>query len=98
IIDVDSPVVIVDGRIVENPHYKFRRGAAAVNRMREDRVSRAAAPVYEPTPTVIQEVPEPVAEVMSDTEQVERISSEGYDKVEMKIGDVQIKFWKKDTE
>lgn len=99
-VDTDSPFVIVNGRIVENPYYKFRKGnkenivtedesiTPGINEVKT-RSSAAGRPSF--TPPNIQ----------TESSEGYKVSEEqpmGYEKVEMKIGDVKIKFWKKDNE
>ncbi len=201
-VNVDSPFMIIDGNIVENPNYKFRKGPKEEEKSKEDlqdssvyvmnsgslseldkdnTLTGAAEPVFEVTPKeekIIEEITREVkeeikntsslptsdeleeimdsdtssdvdvsavSEVMGDneddiiidkgkyntaninelrelakdydpsisavseietedTEQVSVIEPEPieeenpYEKVEMKIGDVEIKFWKKDND
>ncbi len=93
-VDVDSPFIIVNGRIVENPNYKFRKG---IDYYETDRIVavRAEEPKKDPEP-----VSDYGLELDNFDEQatVSELSQNGFEKVEMKIGDVQIKFWKRDND
>lgn len=93
-VDVDSPFIIINGRIVENPNYKFRKG---IDYYETDRIVAVSA--EEP-----KKAPEPVSDYGLDSDDsdeqtaVSELSQDGFEKVEMKIGDVQIKFWKRDND
>lgn len=93
-VDVDSPFIIINGRIVENPNYKFRKG---IDYYETDRI--AAVRAEKPKKDL-----EPVSDYGLDSDgsdeqtTVSELSQNGFEKVEMKIGDVQIKFWKRDND
>ncbi len=101
-VDTDSPFIIVDGRIVENPYYKFRKGTKkettedatpipeGIYVMKSRKPSSSGRPSFAP-PTHRTQTKAPADTKITDEEN-------GYETVEMKIGDVQIKFWKKDNE
>lgn len=100
--DTDSPFIIVNGRIVENPYYKFKKGErnnipdsgsqmeSGVYVMKSRNPSVAGRPSFSPPN---RNVPERKVQATDEDKQ-----GSGYEKVEMKIGDVQIKFWKKDKD
>lgn len=92
-VDVDSPFIIVNGRIVENPNYKFRKG---IDYYETERI--AASRVAEPVAEVKKEIDTLDFNEDSDSVTVSELAPNGFEKVEMKIGDVQIKFWKRDND
>lgn len=109
-VDTDSPFVIVNGRIVENPHYKFKKGTkkestegsaqidSGVYVVRSRNPSLTGKPNFIPPNKRISE-PKEQTSLAQHAEKTEPSNADsGYEKVEMKIGDVQIKFWKKDNE
>ncbi len=94
-IDIDSPFIIIDGKIVENPNYKFRKGVGSQNQVTRDWskgvVHENEQTLYTPP---VQE--KKVVEISNNS--APEVSSDGFEKVEMKIGDVQIKFWKREND
>ncbi len=109
-VDTDSPFVIVNGRIVENPHYKFKKGTkkestegaaqidSGVYVVRSRNPSLAGKPNFIPPNKRISEPKEQTSHPQHSEKKEVLNTDTGYEKVEMKIGDVQIKFWKKDNE
>ncbi len=103
--DTDSPFIIVNGRIVENPYYKFKRGVkdglpegntqidSSVYVMKSRNPNTSGRPSFSPPN---RNITPPLKKAPSAEEPKQE--STGYEKVEMKIGDVQIKFWKKDKD
>lgn len=118
-LDVDSPYIIVNSRIVENPYYKFRKGAkeeipdsaqdmsGGVYVMKTRNPSTTGRPSFAPpSRTISADRQEQAAiqphdnqpEVVKDAAADPAASPDGYEKVEMNIGDVKIRFWKKDND
>lgn len=108
-VDTDSPFIIVNGRIVENPYYKFRRGGKdddltssgpignGVYFIKGRNPSMSGRPNFSAPPSVpAQPAPknEPAEAGKPDDGSAD---PNGYERVEMQIGDVQIKFWKKEN-
>ncbi|NLW69898.1 MAG: DUF5317 family protein [Eubacteriaceae bacterium] len=106
-IDIESPYIIKDGNIVENPYYKFKKNPIVkplevVERITEER-SRTVSetPVPREEPKIAPRIDEITIETIEPTEKV-REDDDDYDEddgignVEMKIGDVQITFFRKD--
>ena len=100
----------MNGRIVENPHYKFKKGTkkestegsaqidSGVYVVRSRNPSLTGKPNFIPPNKRISE-PKEQTSLAQHAEKTEPSNADsGYEKVEMKIGDVQIKFWKKDNE
>ncbi len=103
-VDTESPFIIVNGRIVENPYYKFKKGSrndlpedntqmgTGVYVMQSRQPNNSGKPSFSPPRK--NNVPPNKNTNITETE----ATDSGYEKVEMKIGDVQIKFWKKDKD
>ena len=106
-VDNESPFIIVNGRIVENPYYKFKKGSrkdlpedntqmgTGVYVMQSRQPNNSGKPSFSP-PKQNTMPPKPPKQNTNITET--QATDSGYEKVEMKIGDVQIKFWKKDKD
>ncbi len=112
-VDTDSPFIIVNGRIVENPYYKFRRGVkvdssspaeqigSGVYVMKSRNPSIAGRPSFAPASKMTEQnkpKSQPSVKISKITEDEDSDDDKKYEKVEMQIGDVQIKFWKKDND
>ena len=105
-VDTESPFIIVNGRIVENPYYKFKKGSrkdlpeddsqmgTGVYVMQSRQPNNSGKPSFSPPKK--NNMP-PNIKTNTNINETEAADS-GYEKVEMKIGDVQIKFWKKDKD
>ena len=106
-IDTDSPYIIKDGKIIENPYYKFKKTSPVKPLDFVERFSRTRSQAggYQPAESRKTE-PEPETPRRSRYEEItfDKIYSsdsssnekEPVGNVEMKIGDVQITFYKKD--
>ena len=107
-VDTESPFIIVNGRIVENPYYKFKKGSrkdlpednsqmgTGVYVMQSRQPNNSGKPSFSP-PKKNNVPPNTKTNINTNITEAETTDS-GYEKVEMKIGDVQIKFWKKDKD
>lgn len=95
-IDIDSPFIIIDGKIVENPNYKFRKGVGQQSQVVARDWSKGVVHENEQTPYTPPVQEKKVVEISNNIEP--EVSSDGFEKVEMKIGDVQIKFWKREND
>ena len=105
-VDTESPFIIVNGRIVENPYYKFKKGSrkdlpeddsqmgTGVYVMQSRQPNKSGKPSFSPPKK--NNMPPDIKTNTNITET--EAADSGYEKVEMKIGDVQIKFWKKDKD
>ena len=106
-VDTDSPYIIKDGKIIENPNYKFKKTSPVKPLDFVERFSRGRSEAggYQSSESLKTETePETPRRSRYDEITFDKIYSsdsssdekEPVGNVEMKIGDVQITFYKKD--
>ena len=98
-IDIESPYIIIDGRFVQNPNYKFNKTSKVVveketyemeDTVTEEVVSEQVPVSYHRSRVTVQSGKPSFAPPRKRKPQV-KVNSE--EKVELKAGDGQVKFW-----